>query len=284
MSPCNDASTGDGADSERNGMSAVSDHLVTFAGLWLATYALTFGSYLAFGWAFTMWSRRHPERKIQPGRDGQKRRAKEILASARSLVVTCACFAGGLTFLLNGWTLPEPFALAWWSAPLMFLVSVIGYDTWFYWVHRLAHTGPFRKWHMLHHQSVAPTVWSNYSDTTFDAFSQQSFFLFMPIVLPFPWEVYVAHRVFDHFNGMIGHSGFEFAAGKSSRTPWPLAAVTFHDMHHSTYNYNYANHFSVWDRIMGTIHPEYDRRVATMEERIAGEAREDGGAGREPAR
>ena len=41
--------------------------------LWVLTYALVFGSYLVFGAAFTLWSRRHPERKIQPGRDGQKR-------------------------------------------------------------------------------------------------------------------------------------------------------------------------------------------------------------------
>jgi len=263
-------------------MTALLDHVAAFAGLWLVTYGLVFGSYLAFGWAFTAWSARQPERKIQPGRDGQKRRAREIRASARSLVVTCGCFAGGLYALMNGWTLFEPFAFSWWSAPVMFAASVVLFDTWFYWVHRLAHTGPFRRWHMLHHQSVAPTVWSNYSDTAFDAFSQQSFFLFMPLILPFPPAIYVAHRAFDHFNGMIGHSGFEFAAGRSSRTPWPLAAVTFHDMHHATYNYNYANHFSVWDRVMGTIHPDYDRRVERMEARITG-GEGDAGAGGRPA-
>ncbi|MEM6761305.1 MAG: sterol desaturase family protein [Pseudomonadota bacterium] len=251
---------------------ALLQSFIDFGLLWALTYALVFGSYLAFGAAFTWWSQRHPERKIQPGRDGQKRRAKEIRASARSLIVTCACFAGGLHLQLKGYTLFDPLALTWWAAPLMFLGSVFLYDTWFYWVHRLGHTGPFKKWHYLHHQSVAPTVWSNYSDTFFDAFTQQSFFLFMPLIVPFPPQIFIAHRVFDHFNGMIGHSGFEFAAGKSSRTPWPLASVTFHDMHHSTYNYNYANHFSFWDRIMGTIHPKYDDAVVAMEEKLAGHA------------
>lgn len=243
--------------------------LAGFAGLWVLTYALVFGTYLGFGWLFTRWSARHPERKIQPHRDGQKRRAREIRASARSLVVTCGCFAGGIWLALNGVTLHPPLPLTWWSAPLMVLVSVALFDTWFYWVHRLGHAGPFRKWHALHHQSVAPTVWSNYSDTLFDALTQQGFFLLMPLIVPFPPAVFVAHRVFDHFNGMIGHSGFEFAAGRSSRAPWPLASVTFHDMHHATYGYNFANHFSLWDRLMGTLHPDYDRRVDAIAARLA---------------
>ncbi|MBJ3778604.1 sterol desaturase family protein, partial [Acuticoccus mangrovi] len=225
-------------------MSVVIGHILGFLGVFAATYVAVFGSYLLFGWGFTAWASRYPERKIQPGRDGQKRRNKEIRASARSLIATCGCFAGGLYLQLCGVTLFDPFALTWWSAPLMFIVSVFGFDTWFYWAHRLNHSGPFKKWHVLHHQSVAPTVWSNYSDTMFDALSQQSYFLVAPLILPFPPMIFIAHRIFDHFNGMIGHSGFEFAAGKSSRYPSPVVCVTFHDMHHSTYNYNYANHFS----------------------------------------
>ncbi len=251
-------------------MSGLVESFADFSLLWALTYALTFGSYLIFGVLFTAWANHHPERKIQPRRDGLKRRNKEIAASARSLIVTCACFAGGLHLALRGYTLFDPLALTWWSAPLMFGASVVLFDTWFYWVHRLGHTGPFKKWHLLHHQSVSPTVWSNYSDTFFDAFTQQSFFLFMPLIVPFSPFVFVAHRVFDHFNGMIGHSGFEFAAGPSSRTPWPLASVTFHDLHHSTFNYNYANHFSIWDRVMGTVHPKYDEAVVAMETRVAG--------------
>ena len=240
--------------------------------VWALTYALVFLSYLAFGFAFSAWSARHPERKIQTRRHGAVRRNREIRASARSLVVTCGCFALGITLAMNGVRLFEPWALAWWSAPLMFAASVVLFDTWFYWAHRLNHFGPFKKWHVLHHQSVAPTVWSNYSDTVFDAFSQQSFFLFMPLLTPFPIEIFIAHRVFDHFNGMVGHSGFEVAAGKTSRAPWPLASVTFHDMHHATYNYNFANHFSFWDRLMGTIHPDYDRRVEAWEDAAKPEA------------
>lgn len=263
-------------------MATILSGLAQFVGLWALTYALVFGSYLAFGALFTLWSERHPERKIQAGRDGLKRRAKEIRASARSLVVTCGCFAGGMFLATNGITLFDPLALTWWSAPLMFAASVVLFDAWFYAVHRLAHTERFRRHHLLHHQSVAPTVWSNYSDTVFDAFTQQSFFLFVPLIAPFAPAIFVAHRVFDHVNGMIGHSGFELAAGASSRTPWPLASVTFHDMHHQHFNSNFANHFSFWDRVFGTIHPDYDARVVQMEARIADAVRPPGWAAAPP--
>lgn len=257
-------------------MGGLLPEVLHFAAIWAVTYALVFGSYLAFGAAFTRWAKSHQERKIQPGRDGLKRRNKEIAASARSLVVTCFCFAGGYYLVTNGYGLFDRFALSWWAAPLMLLASVFLFDTWFYFVHRLAHTGIFKKHHLLHHQSVAPTVWSNYSDTYFDAFTQQSFFLFVPLLTPFPIEIFIAHRIFDHFNGMLGHSGYEFAAGKSSRAPWPIASVTFHDMHHSTFNYNYANHFSFWDRVFGTIHPDYDKKVVAMEAKIARRQEETG--------
>jgi len=37
--------------------------------------------------------------------------------------------------------------------------------------------------------------------------------------------------------------------------------VTFHDQHHEKFKYNFATHFSWWDRLMGTLDPTYDDRV-----------------------
>ncbi|MCY1376154.1 hypothetical protein D9M69_636240 [compost metagenome] len=41
--------------------------------------------------------------------------------------------------------------------------------------------------------------------------------------------------------------------------------TTYHDQHHAEFKYNYANYFSFWDRVLGTISPVYDRRVETFE-------------------
>ena len=162
---------------------------------------------------------------------------------------------------MRGLTLWTPLELTWTSAIVMFLVSMVLQDAWFYWGHRLMHTKMFYKHHFWHHRSVAPTVWSNYSDSYVDAFAMQSYFLIAPLVLPIPPLVLIGHRVWDHVNGQIGHSGGESFADSTTRFPSPMVCVTFHDQHHEHFNYNFANFFSFWDRVCGTLHPGYDAKV-----------------------
>lgn len=230
-------------------------------GLWAAIYAVTLVLYFAQGGLFVWINSRHPDRRIQKKRRGEDRARVEIIQSVKSLVVTCGCLAGGLWFQYMGWVIWAPLELTWWSAIGMFLVSIFLYDTWFYWGHRLMHTRKLYKHHFWHHRSVAPTVWSNYSDTLADAFAMQSYYLIAPILLPIPPLVLVAHRLWDHVNGQIGHSGFEYFADSSTRFPSPMVCVTFHDQHHEHFKYNYANFFSFWDRVCGTLHPKYDEKV-----------------------
>ena len=42
---------------------------------------------------------------------------------------------------MKGWTI-TPFALNRWTGPLFQAVSVLLFDTWFYWIHRLLHCKP----------------------------------------------------------------------------------------------------------------------------------------------
>ncbi|GIX14839.1 MAG: desaturase [Paracoccaceae bacterium] len=239
-------------------MAAITDLLL----IWAASYAAHLALYFGQGAVMTAINRRHPERRIQKSRQGEKRARVEILQSVRSLVVTSGCLAGGLWLQARGVTLWPPLELGWASGIGMFLLSVVLYDAWFYWGHRLMHTRALYRHHQWHHRSVAPTVWSNYSDSLADAFAMQSYYLVAPLVLPIPPAVLILHRLWDHVNGQIGHSGFEYFADRSTRFPSPMVCVTFHDQHHAHFRYNYANFFSFWDRICGTLHPDYDRRVA----------------------
>lgn len=241
------------------------DHMSRFVLVWGVVYAVTLALYLGFGAVFTWYARHHPERRIQPNRRGEKRMWREIGQSAWSLIATTFCLAFGLYAQNQGWALFAPFELTVWSAIGMFAVAIVAFDAWFYFAHRLMHTRVMYRFHQLHHRSVAPTVWSNYSDGLVDAFVMQSYFLWAPLILPIPPAVLVAHRLYDHFNGMIGHSGFEFFAGKPARAPSPMVCTTFHDQHHSGFRYNYANFFSFWDRVLGTLHPAYDAKVQEME-------------------
>ncbi|WP_420393926.1 sterol desaturase family protein [Acuticoccus sp.] len=239
--------------------------IAEFLALWAIVYAVTFAGYLGFGTALQAVVHRSPARRIQARRFGEKRKWREIRQSAWSLTATCFCLAAGLFAQAKGWTLFAPLAPSWWSILLMAAVSIVAFDAWFYWAHRLMHWGPLYKHHVLHHRSVAPTVWSNYSDSLVDAFVMQSYYLWAPLLLPIPPIVLIGHRAYDHVNGMIGHCGFELTASRWTRIPSPMVTTLFHDQHHSSFSTNYANFFSVWDRLMGTLDRDYDADVERWE-------------------
>ncbi|WP_181704683.1 sterol desaturase family protein [Chthonobacter rhizosphaerae] len=247
---------------------ALSTFLTTcleFAALYAAVYGCNVAAYFAVCGAIDYLNRRNPERRIQKTRRGDKRIREEIRHSLKSIAVTAASLSIGVFALLKGWTPFTPFELTWWTAVPLFLVTMVLFDAWFYFGHRLLHTKPFYKYHLLHHRSVAPTVWSSDSIGLVDTAICQGFYAVVPFILPIPPVILVAHRVFDHVNGTFGHAGFEYFESRTARHPWPLLCATYHDLHHSEFRYNFANYFSVWDRLLGTAHPGYDRMVAALE-------------------
>jgi len=213
-------------------------------------------------------NRAYPERRIQKQRDNDHVRA-EMLRAPVSVAVISVAFAGGLFIQGQGWAL-TPLPISWWSVPLMAAASVIAYDTWFYWIHRLLHWKPMYRFHALHHTSIAPTIWTHHYETLVEATFNQLFYVLIVFVLPVPWPALVIHRIYDQVSGMVGHSGFEHFASPIGRTPWPFASTIFHDQHHGYFRFNFAHSFSLWDRLMGTLHPRYDTTVADFEQIIAG--------------
>ena len=128
--------------------------------------------------------------------------------------------------------------------------------------HRLLHTRALLGWHRFHHRSTAPTPWSNDAIGAVDTALCQGFYAVVPLLVPLPPLVLVAHRAFDHVNGTLGHAGFEHLASRLARWPSPMLCTTYHDLHHSAFHCNFANSFSYLDRLFGTIHPRYDELVA----------------------
>ncbi|GAA0771999.1 fatty acid hydroxylase family protein [Roseibium denhamense] len=243
-------------------MTLVLDYLLVLGAIYAAMLAVYFGT----GFTLIAINRRHPERRIQKHRDGMKRQREEILASLKALFTSSVLLSGGYFAQTQGWVLFPPVDLSWWSFPLMFAVCFVLFDAWFYWGHRILHLPALYKFHVPHHRSIAPTVWSNDSSTTVDTLIEHSFYFVVWFVLPVPALSVFALRLFDQISGMVGHSGFEYFASKSSRYPSPLICTTFHDLHHSQFHYNYGNFFSFWDRVCGTVHPKYDQLVRSMEE------------------
>lgn len=234
--------------------------MIDFLAIWAVCYAINLALYFGMGWGLMRLNRDHPELKIQPGRDGMKRARAEILESVASIAVTTFCLALALLITWNGWGL---WALSDWgilNTIIGAVLLIVGYDTWYYWAHRLLHTGPFYRFHQWHHKSVAPTVWSADSQSVVETALIQGFMIAAALVLPITPVALILHRLYDHVNGQIGHCGYEYAGGPATSFPSPMVAVAYHDVHHSRFKYNFGNYFSVWDRLMGTMDPGYDAK------------------------
>lgn len=237
--------------------------LLTYLAYLAVVYGVTVALYFVLGGAITLFNRRIPERRIQKNRSGDERFALEVRKSLSALFMTSVCVSFGLFAQAQGWTM-APLESGWLSLLSMWLVSMVIFDAWFYFGHRLMHTKILYRWHRLHHMSLAPTTWSNDSSTTVDTLVMHSYYALAPFILPIPPLALIAHRLYDQVNGMLGHAGYEYFASSSTRWPSPMVCVTFHDQHHSAFRFNYGNFTSIWDRLMGTLHPEYDEVVSKM--------------------
>jgi Delta7-sterol 5-desaturase len=234
----------------------------------VTVYAVLLGCYLATGVAITRLNRQRAELKIQKNRAPSPAQvARDMRQSIVSLAVIALLFALGNWFYSRfGWGF-HPKRMTVPGALLSFAASMVLYDTWFYWLHRLIHHKRlYRHVHRWHHMTTAPVVWSNNSDTLLDNCFLQSYWLIAHFILPISPIVLLAHKIYDQITGAIGHSGHEYG-GRFFTPPSPLASVTHHDRHHQHFRCNYATHFTLWDWLMGTLDDRPVSRAATMRER-----------------
>jgi Delta7-sterol 5-desaturase len=224
-------------------------------------YVVLLSAYFATGLVVTWLVSRVSARKIQERRASREQILRDLKQSVQSLAGIATLFGLGRwmnTTLGWGFQVADP---GWFQIALSLVASLVFFDTWFYWLHRLLHTKPFyRRIHMWHHQTVTPEVWSNNSDLLLDNLFLQSYWLVAHFILPIAPGVLLAHKLYDQITGVIGHSGYELA-GLTAWPPSPLLSATHHDQHHRYVRCNFATHFTLWDRLMGTLHPRHDADV-----------------------
>jgi sterol desaturase/sphingolipid hydroxylase (fatty acid hydroxylase superfamily) len=237
------------------------DHVAVLAEEFVITYSILLFCYVATALIVTRLDRGRSAEKIQRDRETPRRQIRRDLIQS---VISLANISGLLALgwwsngLGIGFRLPHP-GIA--NTILSFVGSMILYDTWFYWFHRLLHAKPFyRIIHRWHHLTTTPVVWSNNSDTLLDNCVLQSYWLVAHLLLPISPIVLLAHKMLDQITGTIGHSGYEHG-GALCWPPSPLVSVTHHDQHHRYFRCNYATHFTFWDRLMGTLHRDHDAEL-----------------------
>ena len=142
-----------------------------------------------------------------------------------------------------------------------FILMIFIHDAYFYWLHRIMHYKPLFKFvHLVHHQSTNPSPWAAYAFHPFEAVLESGIFVLLLFIMPLnDWHLLVFFICSLMYN-VYGHLGFELYPKGFSRHwfgKWVNTSVN-HNMHHQYFEGNYGLYFTFWDRLMGTLRPDYD--------------------------
>jgi sterol desaturase/sphingolipid hydroxylase (fatty acid hydroxylase superfamily) len=235
-------------------------HLIQLVGAIAAVYGLLLAVYFGTCLLIERLNRPLAAAKIQVRRTPPEQIRRDRRQSMLSLLGVAAMFgAGQWAYCTLGIGFAAPTSVA--GTVLSLVASLLLFDAWFYWFHRLIHTRPFYAWvHRWHHLTVTPVAWSNNSDRLVDNLFLQSYWLLAHLIFPIAPAALLVHKLYDQVTGVIGHCGYEHG-GRWCRPPSPLVGVTHHDQHHRYFLCNYATHFTLWDRLMRTLHPEHDTEL-----------------------
>lgn len=141
------------------------------------------------------------------------------------------------------------------------------HDTYFYWTHRLMHWKKiFPFVHQVHHRSHNPTPLAAFSFHPIEAIVEIGILPLIAFTLPLHRGVIGIFSLYMIVMNVIGHLGFElfpkwFLKNKISR--W-FNTSTHHNMHHHYGGGNYSLYFNIWDRLLHTNHPDYEREFNTI--------------------
>jgi lathosterol oxidase len=153
---------------------------------------------------------------------------------------------------------------------LAFPVMAIMHDAYFYWMHRLIHHPKlFRTFHLVHHQSTNPSPFAAYAFHPLEAILEAGIFIVFMVTIPVNKFHLLFFFLFQIIYNVYGHLGWELYPKGFSKHPigkWINTSVN-HNMHHQYFKGNYGLYFLFWDRMMGTLRPDYDEKFEEVKTR-----------------
>jgi sterol desaturase/sphingolipid hydroxylase (fatty acid hydroxylase superfamily) len=129
----------------------------------------------------------------------------------------------------------------------------------------------FKTFHLLHHKSTNPSPWAAYSFHPLEALVEAGIFVVFLFTIP----IHYLHLLIFFFIMIVynvyGHLGYELYPKWFSRHKigkWINTSIS-HNQHHQFFKGNYGLYFTVWDRFMGTIRPDYEKQFEQVKSRKA---------------
>jgi lathosterol oxidase len=129
-----------------------------------------------------------------------------------------------------------------------------------YGLHRLAHHPLFFRFlHKLHHEFDRPRPLTLFLLHPLEDIAFGGLWLAVILVYPASWFGMSVYLVLNVLFGTIGHLGVEPFPEWWSRTPVLryVAGSTFHARHHQDLESNFGFYTLFWDRLFGTLRPDY---------------------------
>lgn len=149
--------------------------------------------------------------------------------------------------------------VAYYLGSIVFMI--FAHDAYFYWTHRLMHHPRlFRLFHLVHHRSVNPTPYTSFSFHPLEAIVEFGIVPIIALFIPMHPSALLIFTLWSIAFNILGHTGYEMSPAGFTRHwlfKW-INTPTHHNMHHEKSRCNYSLYFNIWDRLMGTNHPDYD--------------------------
>jgi len=225
---------------------------------------------IAFVIFYLLFSRRFSHLRIQKKWPKPSDNQRDIFYSVITIIIFGAL---PVIFLENDKIRPytllytDIHACGWIYFFLAFPIMILIHDAYFYWTHRIMHHPRlFRLFHLIHHKSTSPTPWTAYSFHPLEAVVETGIFVVIIFIMPVhPIHLAVFFAIVFVYN-VYGHLGYELFPPKFHKTKFGrwVSTGTAHNMHHQFFKGNYGLYFLFWDRWMGTLRPEYDKKFGIV--------------------
>lgn len=155
----------------------------------------------------------------------------------------------------------------WW---LSIILMIFLHDTYFYWAHRIMHHPKlFKTFHLVHHKSTNPSPWAAYAFHPLEGIIEAAVIFPIVLLIPVHLTAILAFLVFMIVYNVYGHLGYELFPKRFNKHPigkWLNTSVN-HNQHHKHFEGNYGLYFLFWDRMMGTLRPDYDEAYQAVDEK-----------------
>jgi len=223
----------------------------------VSNFAISGSSIVACWWLGRMFPKRQIFDSPQPLTAHDK-----WLAILATLLNSGVSIAGWILWKAGWITITFP---SWERTLLDVIILLLFMDVGMYVLHWVVHyPALFRVIHRTHHTHHSTNPLSLFVLNPLEVLGFGSLMICGIFLFPLSAIAIVIYLNLNIAFGTLGHAGVEPFPSRWFRHAVfrQIGTSTFHGLHHADPQYNFGFYTAIWDRVFGTIHPEYDRRVA----------------------